>query len=520
MGGFLYASLCRSAALYPDKPALVFNDAKSVTFRQFLDYTGSCASFLQAQGLQRGDMIYAALGSTLDFCALIYGAALLEITVIPVSTKLKQDGIEHLLSSIVPAAVFYDAERQPFFPELAAKYGCRTFAAGELNFKDYMPLKAAAGTTCLQEHGQGMRPEGAGQHCSEVPAVIMFTSGTTGTPKGAVISSANIEAAVRAYEQALALSAADRTVLGVPIFHITGLIAILALFVYLGGTIYVEARFKADRILKLIDEHQISFLHGSPTVFSLLKEEGDKEGTDPLLSLKSIACGAGRLNLGIIRALKQIFPNAAVHSVYGLTESTSPFTIYRGDLSETDTCESSGTVTPGCAIEIRSEEGQKLPQGQAGCIWIKGPMVIKRYYPEPEQAGRYFDGEFFNTGDIGLLTNSGELIVKDRVKDIINRGGEKIFCPEVESLISTCKGVLEVALVARPDPLYGEVPVAFIRLEPGAEFNPADLTAFLTRHLPRYQIPVDYQLVDDFPRTNNGKINKRALRTNLLAAAT
>ncbi len=354
---------------------------------------------------------------------------------------------------------------------------------------------------------------------ADIPEIIMFTSGTTETPKGAVISSSNIEAAVKAYAQALKLTSEDRTILGVPIFHITGLIAILALFVYLGVTVYVEPRFNAERILKLIDEHQITFLHGSPTVFSLLQEESAKQGLHPLSSLTSISCGAGRLNMGTIKALKHLFPQAAVHSIYGLTESTSPFTIYRGDLSLTKDGASSGTVTPGCAIEIRDEAGHVLPPGASGVIWIKGPMVIKRYFPQPEQVAQYFDGDFFNTGDIGMLTASGELIVKDRVKDIINRGGEKIFCPEVESLITTfSSAVLEVALIAKADALYGEVPVAFIRTAPASELRLADLSAFLQRNLPRFQLPVQYILMADFPRTNNGKINKRQLRQQLQSA--
>ncbi len=498
MSSFLFTSLRQSADRFPERLALVFNDSESCTYTGLLQETAKCAAFLKREGLKQGDLIYAALGSTMNFCALIYAANYLGITVIPVSTKLKDDGIAHLLSSIAPKAVFYDAERQPFFPQLAAKTvnsAVKCYAASELDFSKEQPLSLT--------------------HPAEAadPAFIMFTSGTTGAPKGAVISNLNVEAAVKAYKDALGLTAEDRTVLGVPIFHITGLIAILAFFIYLGGTIYVEARFKARRVLDLIAEHQITFLHGSPTVFSLLHEECDKSGGQRIFpSLKSIACGAGRLNLGTVRALKRMFPNAAVHSIYGLTESTSPFTLYRGDLSATDSCESSGTPCRGCSVQIRDEDRHLLPPGSVGNIWIKGPNVIKSYYPVPEHPEKYFDGDYFFTGDIGLIRPDGHLVVKDRVKDIINRGGEKITCPDVESLISTWDQVLEVALVAKPDPLYGEVPVAFIRTETGRMIDTAALTDFLAKHLPKFMLPADYILIKDFPRTHNGKINKCRLR--------
>ncbi len=494
MAGFLYKSLLKTAKKFAEKPILVSED-KILTTSNFLDEVRCCASFLQKNNFEKGDVIFNALGNTVEFCTLLYASNALGIIVVPISTKIKVDEFSNLLHQLMPKLVFFDESVQPFVTDLLPIEKCISLHL----FSDYRAYDKLDITDSTYVTGQDT-------------AVIMFTSGTTSAPKGAVITNDNLEAAVLAYRDGLALTSHDSTILAVPIFHITGLSAILALFIDLGGTIYLEKRFHADRILKLIKEHDVTFLHGSPTVFAILHSQYLEGGTGSLPSLRSIACGAGRLNEGIIRSLNKLFPNAKIHSVYGLTESTSPLTIYRGDVLKTERCMSSGTPSLGAKLKILDEDGKELPIGQTGLIYISGPMVIKRYYPENEITKKLFLGEYLNTGDVGYVNEEGELFIKDRVKDIINRGGEKVFCPEVESIISTFPNVIEVALVARHDVLYGEVPIAFVVTQPKVKFDKDHFKQFLHDHLAAYQRPVEIFYVNDLPRTNNGKINKRELR--------
>lgn len=498
MTGFLYKSLTRTAAQFPDKPVLVYEDHE-LSASDFLIEVQRCASFMIKNGFKKGDVVFNALGNTIEFCTLLYAANALGVIVVPISTKIKSDGFSILLRQLMPKLVFFDENVQPFV-------------------RDLLPLEKRLSLSLFSDYRAYDRADIKDDDnvSGSDTAVLMFTSGTTSAPKGAVITNDNLKAAVLAYEDGLKLSSSDSTVLAVPIFHITGLSAILALFIDLGGTIYLENRFHADRILNLIRYHKITFLHGSPTVFAILHSEFLKGGTGSLQSLRSIACGAGRLNEGIIRSLNRLFPNAEVHSVYGLTESSSPFTIYRGDLSKTRGCESSGTPSLGARISIRDENGHELKAGETGVIYIAGPMVIKRYYPATEANRKLFDGDFLNTGDVGYVNDQGELFIKDRIKDIINRGGEKVFCPEIESIISNFKNVVEVALVAKKNDLYGEVPVAFVLTQPGAEFNTDGFRLYLHDHLASFQRPTEIYYVQDLPRTNNGKINKRELRNRLL----
>ena len=496
MPGYLYLSLAKTVESHPKKNLLIFSE-RTLTSTQFFNEVKCCISFLIKSGFSKGDVIFNAMGTSIEFCVLLYAANALGIIVVPISTKIKTDEFQMLLGQLMPKVVFFDEDVQPFVNELLPaekRISLRLFS----DFRAYDRIDIP-----LTDGVKGSDP-----------ALLMFTSGTTSAPKGAVISNNNIKAAIEAYKDALKLSDLDSTILGVPIFHITGLIAILGLFVDIGGSIYLEKRFNAKEILQLIKEKNITFLHGSPTVFALLHKEYIKNGaTSALLSLKSIACGAGRLNQGIIQSLKHLFPNADVHSVYGLTESTSPFTIYRGDISNTKNCESSGTPSLGAKIQIRDDKGNILPANHPGHIFIAGPMVITHYFPNNESTKSLFDKEFLNTGDIGLLSDSGELFVKDRVKDVINRGGEKVFCPEVESIISTYPNIVEVALVAKNDEIYGEIPVAFIIAnQDQKEIDHEDFKNFMKQHLAAYQRPVELYFVDELPRTNNGKINKRKLR--------
>lgn len=503
MSGFLYKSLFKSAHVFEDKLSLCFDTGANFSFKNFLNEVYKCINYLKAFSLKKGDIIFAAIGTKIEFCVLVYACNALDIIVVPISTKLKDDGIEHLLVTISPKIIIYDETYQSFIPDLAKKITKSDINCISLRNFIYCNSIAITDTESLSL---------IDEYDDEATAIIMFTSGTTSSPKGAVISNHNLNAAVLAYEDGLNLHSNDSTILGVPIFHITGLVAILALFVHLGGTIYLEQRFHPNRILELIEKHKISFLHGSPTVFALLHQENMQKQGSSYLSLKSIACGAGRLNRGVINSLKTMFPKSKVHSVYGLTESTSPFTLYRGDVSLLKNADSSGTLVKGAYIKICNDNGDQLPTNTVGTIYIAGDMVIKSYYPVTDSNKRLFSNGFLNTGDVGYIDDNGNLYVKDRVKDIINKGGEKIFCPEVESLISTFDGVVEVALVSKDDDLYGEVPIAYLKVKSAINFDIESLNLFLKRHLPKFQIPVEYQFIDDFPRTNNGKINKRQLR--------
>ena len=225
-----------------------------------------------------------------------------------------------------------------------------------------------------------------------------------------------------------------------------------------------------------------------------------------------IACGAGHLNEGTIKELSYIFAKTSIHSIYGLTETSSPATVYLDDIRNSPKKASSGTPVPGLKVSIRSEKGEEKQVNETGNIWVKGDVVIQRYWPDsPANTTSFQDGWFF-TGDIGYLDEDGFLYIQDRIKDMINRGGEKIYSIEVEDLISNYPGVNEVAVIPVESPIYGEEPIAFIIPESQVCLTSKEIMEWLKERIPNYKVPVKIMFTRNFPRTWNGKISKKDLK--------
>ncbi|WP_272517169.1 class I adenylate-forming enzyme family protein [Providencia sp. PROV194] len=490
----IYQSLLQRAKVQPDAVAIVFEE-QSWSYHQLLVKVNQTMLWLTTTvQLKKGDRIVLGWGNTIEFCQLFYAAVGLGIQVIPLSTKMKEfEGKEHL-SCINADAVFWDDTYQPWLAQLSAK-GVSLSQWRNVIFTDEINF--------------------INQVNEEDPAVIIFTSGTTGAPKGAVITHKNILSAVYAYQETLKLSEHDKTILAVPIYHITGLSAILALFIHIGGTIYLHKKFNAKDIISTIAKEKITFLHGSPTVFILLIQkikENKSINLERFNSLKMIACGAGYLNEGTIKELSYIFAKTSIHSIYGLTETSSPATVFREDIRYSDKKSSSGTPVPGLQVTIRNDKGENLPANCTGNIWVKGDVVIQRYWPDsPANTTSFNDGWFF-TGDIGYMDNDGFLYIQDRIKDMINRGGEKIYSIEVEDLISNYPGVNEVAVIPIESTIYGEEPIAFIIPENQVCLTSKEIIEWLKDRVPTYKVPVRIMFTRNFPRTWNGKISKKDLK--------
>ncbi|WP_207917803.1 class I adenylate-forming enzyme family protein [Sodalis ligni] len=410
----LYQSLCYRTRHTPNALALVYEQRRysfSVFHQRVIQVMAQLSTVWK---LNKGDRIILGWGNTPAFCELFYAAMGLGIVVVPFSTKLKQDEGRSLLDHIAPRAVFYDSDGQNWLAQCAT---ARCVSLGEWQDIKLPETYPAAGKAPVY---------------AQDTAVIMFTSGTTGLPKGAMITHGNLLCAVDAYANALHLTARDSTVLAVPIYHITGLSALLALFMHLGATIYLHKRFNADAVVTAIRQHNITFLHGSPTVFILLCQAIKNSALnnpdvppESYPSLRSIACGAGHLNQGLIKELTEIFPHSDIHPVYGLTETSSPATIFRDDIRHSDKINSSGRAIPGVEIVIRDDRRHDLLVGQIGHIWLRGDVVIKQYWQGDANQNESFDQGWFYSGDLGYLDEDGYLFIKDRSKDMINRGGEK-----------------------------------------------------------------------------------------------
>ena len=495
----LYQALRRSAERRPDALALAFENER-YRYRDFHQRVQqTMAQLSSVWSLHKGDRIVLAFGNRPAFCEIFFAAMGLGIEVVPFSTKLKQEEGEGLVAHIAPQAVFFDANGQDWLS--------RTQGARCVSLSEWQALVLPVAT--LAQEASLSRDDAA---------IIMFTSGTTGEPKGAVITHGNLLSAVEAYAHGLSLGEDDSTVLAVPIYHITGLSALLALFVYLGAAIWLQLRFNAAEVMNTVREQGITFLHGSPTVFILLCQAAKAQSENvpqTWPTLRAVACGAGHLNEGLVRELKECFPRTAIHPIYGLTETTSPATIFPQDVWGSAKTGSSGQAIPGLEIAVCDDEQKPLGPGQIGHIWLKGAVVVSDYWQRSERRPACNAEGWFNTGDIGYLDEDGFLFIKDRSKDMINRGGEKIYSIELENILSTYRGVKEVAVIPAPSPVYGEEPVAFIVADSQQSLTSEEILGWLKAKVARFKLPARIIFTRTLPRTHNGKISKRQLRARL-----
>ena len=299
----------------------------------------------------------------------------------------------------------------------------------------------------------------------------------------------------------------DITLIPGPIYHVTGLIGLLSLFLSTGGSIILPKFFAARRALHDVSQYGITFIHAAPTVFSLLLEQ--KADFPNLTSIRLMACGSSNMPSKKILELKEWMPPAEFRTVYGLTETSSPATIFPCDVSQSPYIGSSGQPVPGTFFKIVSDTGEILPFNQVGAILIKGSVVTPGYYIDSLVPLR---GGWLDTGDLGYFNEEGYLYIVDRKKDMINRGGEKICSIDVENTLYDIPDITEAAVVGIPDEKYGEVPAAMICLKQGSDLTSEKLRSMLKEKLASFQIPAVFLIVDSIPLTPNSKIDKKKIR--------
>ncbi len=349
------------------------------------------------------------------------------------------------------------------------------------------------------------------------PAMIQYTSGTTGHPKGAVLSHENIawnsfnvlvDYEVSAQSVALMIS---------PMFHAAALGMGVLPMLLKGGTVVLEAHFDAGRVLELVPRHRVTSLSGVPTTFQLICEHPDWPGAD-LSSLRMLTCGGSAVPARVLDAYEQ--RGLAFTGGYGMTETSPGATSLQPRYSRSK-AGSAGLPHFFTDVRIAAENGEPLRPGEVGEIQVQGPNVIGGYWDRPEAtAAAFADGDWFRSGDIGYLDEDGFLFISDRLKDMIISGGENIYPAEIEQIILELEAVGSVAVVGVPDEKWGEVPRAYIQVRSGRRITAAEVREHLAGRLARYKIPKTVVVVDEMPRTSSGKIRKRDLRDAALAAVT
>lgn len=491
-----YEILQDTVKLYPDKTAFCDNWDRRYTYKEFKKLVDNFSGYLQKKaGVKKKSHVGILLDSSIEFCTAFYAICKLGAVAIPFPSKYKEAELRTLCNHA----------------DLDVLICMQSFSswACEYEKNGLMVIYSVD-----EDHGYGFRhityhgdieKGSVGELTDEV--IMMFTSGTTSASKGVILKNYNIVHAVMAYQRALGVTSQDKTIIPVPIYHVTGLIALLGLFVYIGGTVYLHKRYDAERILQCIIKHDITFMHGSPTVYGMLLDY--KETYPELKSICTMACGSSYMPIEKIKLLHNWMPAMRFQIVYGMTETASPGTIFPYDAATTMYKGSAGKPIPGMELMIRDDKNNEIGVDGIGSIWIRGANIAEYYY---KIASESIQEGWLDTGDIGYYNEDGYVFIVDRKKDMINRGGEKIWCTAVEEAILTIKGVKNVAVVGIPNEKYGEAAAAVIELFAGAVLSADEVIAELKPKLAKFKIPEKIKFVAEIPKTPGLKTDKKKIR--------
>lgn len=495
----IYSSFRATAERHMEKVAVVDDEGRQYSYKKMMEMTDDFSSWLIHEfGVTRRKHVALMLYNSIEFCTTFLSLNRIGAVVVPLPTKFKMEEVHALVEKSDVEFIICDEKFEDYFekyqqnlnicvvPDGKEKYGLETFTST----KDLSAIEE------IEEKATDVDL-----------ALMLFTSGTTSMSKGVTIRNYNIMHAVESYHKVLGITEEDKAIIPVPIYLVTGLVAVFGLMIHIGGTVCLNRFFDAKRVLEDINKYGITFFHASPTVFTLILKE--RKHYPELPMLRMFACGSCNMPPEKIKMLHEWLPKSEFRTIYGLTETTSPGTVFPTDASSSPYIGSSGIPIPGSAYKIVDEEGNEVKDGEQGEILVKGSNITENYYNSKRVA---LEDEWLHTGDIGWFNTEGYLYIADRKKDMINRGGEKICSYDVENKLLEMNGVEDAAVVGIPDELYGEVPAALIKLKKGTVIEEAEIKAFLKSQMASYKVPQKILFTENIPLTENMKINKRKVR--------
>ena len=517
---------------FKDREFLVYEDDRA-TFEAFARATIALAGRLRADWVVKGDRVAVIMRNLPEWPVAFWAAILCGAIVTPLNAWWTGAELEYGLADSGTKVAFVDDERLeriadslPNLPGLEKIYVAR--AAG------------APATPRTERLEDVIGPVNAWIDLPDAPApdvtlnpdddaTILYTSGTTGKPKGALgthrnmtsnvmaggISSARnfLRAGAPAPESDPHKLPQRTSLLVVPMFHATGLSANLSPTLNSGGKIVLMHRWDAEQAMQLIEREKVNGTGGVPTIAWQLIEHPARAKYD-LSSLQSVSYGGAPSAPELVRKIVEVFPASQPGNGWGMTETTATFTSHLGKDYE-NRPSSAGPAAPVGEMQIRdpADGVTVLPAGAVGELWVKGPQVVKGYWNKPEATAETFVDGWLRTGDLARLDDEGFLFIIDRAKDMLIRGGENIYCVEVENVLYDHPDVMDAALVGRPHKTLGEEPVAVVHLKPGGVATEDELRALVRERLAAFKVPVEVRFwPETLPRNANGKIVKTELK--------
>ena len=498
--------LLRHALGRPDRPAFRFQ-GETTTWRELRDRVSSLAGAMERRGISFGDRVAVLMGNRPEFMETVLAANLLGAIAVPVNFRLSGPEIAYVLDNSGARLLVVDDTAEKAVRAAVEKTAERVSvvavaASAETDFEAYDDLLA-------EEREPGELPDVP----EDTPALIMYTSGTTGRPKGAVLSHQNLLSETLTLVRAYQLTSDDEVnLVASPMFHI-GAIGSIAPLITIGGTMVVlpSAAFDAGRVLRLLEEERVTSAFLVPTQWQALCADPSLSERD-LTRLRVTSWGAAPATDKLLHRMAEVFPDALNVAVFGQTEM-SPITCVLEGSDALRKIGSVGKPVSGVAIRVVDPDLKDVPQGEVGEIVYQGTGLMEGYWQNAEATQEAFEGGWFHSGDLVRMDDEGFLYVVDRAKDMIISGGENIYCAEVENVLADHPDIAEVSLVGIEHEKWGETPVAVVTLaRSDSDLDIAALREWAAERLAKYKLPTMLQVVDELPRNASGKVLKPALR--------
>jgi fatty-acyl-CoA synthase len=496
------------AARRPARTAFGF-EGDAVTYAALETRMQRVAGALADAGVRRGDVVAVLLHNSLRFIDVMCATAHLGAIFMPLNWRLAGPELEYIVGHAEAKVLVSEPELEPLIDALP---GTPSFSCLRVD------AASRAGWDSIEELLESSEPrvEAAAVAGDDIHR-LMYTSGTTSRPKGVMITYDNLYWKCAAQVIELELGGEDRGLACGPLYHVGALDLITTNMIYTGAAVQIIRKFDVGAVLESIESHALTHVWMAPAMINKVLADPALAHFD-LGSVRVLIDGGEKMPLPLIQRTLAAFPNCWFADAYGLTETVGGDTY----LDKGKTLEKLGSVgKPVLHTEVRIVDAADRPLTacEVGEICLRGPKVFKGYWRDAEATATAMRGGWFHTGDLGELDDDGYLFVVDRLKDMIVSGGENVSSLEVERVLYEHQAVLEAAVVARPHPIWTEVPVAYVVLDDGAAVGAEEIHAFCLERLAKYKTPKAVRFVDALPRNPSGKVLKRALRDRELEPA-
>lgn len=484
----------------PDQPFLRYA-GRTWTYAQAGDLARRAARVLAQHGVGAGDRVAMMCFNTPGFVFAMLGAWRMGAAVVPVNHKLQAPEVDYILAHARVGVTIFDGALHPVVERLSTagvRLGTDSALPGHASFDALVEAAAPFEGVVPDDHSI---------------AEVLYTSGTTGRPKGCLLSHHGACSAGAMAAEVVGMQHDERTLIAMPLWHSSPLNNWMLGTLYVGGTLVLQREYHPQVFLETVQAERVTLYFGAPVSYLLPLQMDLKIEDYELGSVRAWVYGGGPIGAETARRLMAAYRSERFYQVFGMTETGPAGTVLHPEEQVAKAGSIGCKPTPGVEMRVVCENGQEARPGEVGEIWLKAASLMQGYLDAPEASAEAIVDGWYRTGDLVRMDEDGYLFVVDRSKDMIVTGGENVYSKEVEDVLIAHPSVRDVAVVGRPHPEWGETVVAFVVPASGAALDEADIGAFLASQLAKYKIPREYVVCESLPRTPTGKLAKTALRS-------